>query len=108
MYATPVVYAIPQEGLMKTLMELNLTPLVLTARDLIVDKALNIYCIIFWIMLICIPQLGLVFYRISFYYCGTNERVIPKERRKREETRCKKEEPRCPFGLKGYQREIIQ
>lgn len=37
MYATPVVYAIPKEGLMKTIMSWNpITPIVLTARDLVV------------------------------------------------------------------------
>src|SRR5690554_2925015 len=35
MYATPVVYAIPKSGVMKTVMEWNpLTPIILTARDL--------------------------------------------------------------------------
>jgi lipopolysaccharide transport system permease protein len=53
---------------MKTLMELNpLTPLVLTARDLIVGQSPEYLMYYFWIMLSCIPLffVGLVFYRIS-------------------------------------------
>lgn len=68
MYVTPVVYAIPQEGLMKTLMENNpLTPLVLTARDLIVGQTPEYLLYYFGVMLSCIPLffVGLVFYRIS-------------------------------------------
>src|SRR5690606_32359763 len=39
MYITPVVYAIPKTGLMKTVMELNpLTPIILTGRDLAVGN----------------------------------------------------------------------
>lgn len=68
MYATPVVYAIPNEGILKTIMEWNpLTPLILTARDFVVGTTpvyLNYY---FWIMLICIPLFlfAIVLYRIS-------------------------------------------
>jgi lipopolysaccharide transport system permease protein len=53
---------------MKTLMELNpLTPLVLTARDLIVGQSPEYLLYYFGIMLACIPLflVGLVFYRIS-------------------------------------------
>ena len=68
MYATPVVYAIPESGIMKTLMEWNpVTPLILTTRDLltgVTPEFLNYY---FIVMLVCVPIffLGLVFYRIS-------------------------------------------
>lgn len=68
MYVTPVVYAIPKEGLMKTLMEVNpLTPIILTARDFAVGQSPEFLMYYFWIMLACIPLffLGLVFYRIS-------------------------------------------
>ena len=68
MYATPVVYAIPKEGIMKTVMTWNpITPIVLTTRDLIVGfhpEYINYFIIV---TLICLPLLaiGLVFYRIA-------------------------------------------
>lgn len=68
MYATPVVYAIPNNGVMKSVMELNpLTPLVTVPRDLLtlqVPEFLDYY----WLVLVCsIPLLlvGLIFYRVS-------------------------------------------
>ncbi|MNT82742.1 hypothetical protein D3C72_2225140 [compost metagenome] len=68
MYTTPVIYAIPKAGLLKTLMEINpLTPLVLIARNLLVGHNMN-YLIYYIIVIgICIPLffIGLVFYRIS-------------------------------------------
>ncbi len=68
MYVTPVVYPIPKEGLMKTLMEANpLTPIILTARDFAVGESPEYLIYYLWTMLACIPLffLGLVFYRIS-------------------------------------------
>lgn len=68
MYATPVVYAIPKEGMMKTIMELNpLTPLIVITRDLIVGLEPQYLTYYFGILLTCTPLLlvGLVFYRIS-------------------------------------------
>ena len=68
MYITPVVYAKPKEGMMKTLMELNtLTPLILTTRDLVVGLTPEYLTYYFVILIVCIPLLflGLVFYRIS-------------------------------------------
>jgi len=68
MYVTPVVYAIPKTGIMKTLMSWNpITPIVLTARDLVVGftpEYLNYFCVV---MAVCIPLLflGLIIYRIS-------------------------------------------
>lgn len=68
MYATPVVYAIPKEGAVKAIMELNpITPIIVTARDVIVGFSptyLNYFLIV---ILCCIPLLliGLLFYRIS-------------------------------------------
>lgn len=68
MYITPVVYAIPKDGIMKTIMEWNpLTPIILTARDLAVGmepQHLTYYVIV---LACCIPLflIALVFYRIS-------------------------------------------
>ncbi len=68
MYITPVVYAIPKDGIMKTLMEINpLTPLILTGRDLAVGTPPE-YLTYFLIVIACgIPLffLALVFYRVS-------------------------------------------
>lgn len=68
MYITPVVYAIPKDGLMKTLMELNpFSPIILTARDLAFGnypEYLGYFLIVFAISLVLF-FIGLVFYRIS-------------------------------------------
>jgi len=68
MYATPVVYAIPKEGLMKTLMEWNpLTPIILTGRDLAVGTTPE-YLTYFLIVIVCsIPLffVALILYRVS-------------------------------------------
>ncbi|MDR5589696.1 ABC transporter permease [Christiangramia sp. SM2212] len=68
MYITPVVYPVPSSGLMKTVMELNpLTPIILTARDLVTGMSPNHLYYFIGIILICIPAfvLAMVFYRIS-------------------------------------------
>jgi len=68
MYATPVVYAIPKEGLMKTVMELNpFTPIITTTRALIVGQTPEYLAYYGWLMLACIPLLvlGLLLYRVS-------------------------------------------
>jgi lipopolysaccharide transport system permease protein len=68
MYATPVVYSIPKEGVMKVIMELNpLTPIVSIARDAAVggDFALLYYFIGVIIVTIPLFFLAMVFYRIS-------------------------------------------
>lgn len=68
MYATPVVYVIPKEGFLKTIMEWNpITPLILTARDMVVGTTPEFLNYYFWIMLICIPLFlfALVLYRVS-------------------------------------------
>lgn len=68
MYATPVVYAIPEEGVMKAIMEWNpFTPIILTVRDFVTGTTpeyLNYYL---GLILVSIPLLflGLLFYRIS-------------------------------------------
>jgi len=68
MYATPVVYAIPKEGLMKTLMELNpFTPIISTTRAFIVGQSPEYLAYYGWVLAVCIPLLvvGLLLYRIS-------------------------------------------
>lgn len=67
-YATPVVYAVPKDGILKTVMELNpLTPIILTTREAIVGFEYTYLTNYFVLMLLCIPLflLGTVFYRIS-------------------------------------------
>ena len=68
MYATPVVYAMPKEGLMRTVMEYNpLTPLILTTRDFVTGATPEYLSYFLILVLTCIPLffLGLIFYRIS-------------------------------------------
>ena len=68
MYATPVVYAVPNSGIMKTIMEYNpLTPLINTARDLVVGLSPAYLTYFLIIILVCLPLffLALIFYRIS-------------------------------------------
>jgi lipopolysaccharide transport system permease protein len=68
MYASPVVYAIPKEGIMKTIMEYNpLTPIILTARDVAVGMPPGYIGYFLIVMGACIPLLflALVIYRIS-------------------------------------------
>lgn len=68
MYVTPVVYAIPKDGLMKTLMELNpLTPVILTGRDLVVGNTPEYLTYFFIVIALCIPLflIAMLLYRIS-------------------------------------------
>ena len=68
MYITPVVYVVPDSGLMKTLMDWNpLTPLIQVSRDLMIGGDFA-YLTNYFILLGCtIPFLflGLVWYRVS-------------------------------------------
>ena len=68
MYITPVVYVVPDSGIMKTLMDWNpLTPLIQVSRDLIIGGDFA-YLTHYFILLGCtIPFsfLGLVWYRVS-------------------------------------------
>jgi lipopolysaccharide transport system permease protein len=68
MYITPVVYAIPKEGFMKTVMEMNpFTALILTTRDLALGTTpeyLGYFCWIF-VASASLFFIGLLFYRIS-------------------------------------------
>jgi len=68
MYITPVVYAIPKDGIMKTVMEWNpLTPIILTTRDLAVGMTPEYLTYYLIVLACCIPLffIALVFYRIS-------------------------------------------
>jgi lipopolysaccharide transport system permease protein len=68
MYITPVVYSIPKEGVMKTLMELNpFTPFIDTTRSFIVGATPTYLTHFIIATAICIPLffIGLLIYRIS-------------------------------------------
>ncbi len=68
MYATPVVFAIPESGLLKTIMEYNpLTPIIMVGRNLVVGLPLEHLTYFLIVLIICIPLffIALVFYRIS-------------------------------------------
>jgi lipopolysaccharide transport system permease protein len=68
MYVTPVVYVIPKEGILKTIMEINpFTPLILTSRDFIIGTSPEYLLYFIGIIAVSIPLLmiALVFYRIS-------------------------------------------
>lgn len=68
MYITPVVYAVPREGIMKTIMEMNpFTPIVLTSRDVVTGASPD-YLLYYLIVLgLSIPLffVALLSYRIS-------------------------------------------
>ena len=68
MYATPVVFAIPETGLMKTLMQLNpLTPIIMVGRNLAVGLPIEYGSYFLMVFAVSIPLflIALVFYRIS-------------------------------------------
>jgi lipopolysaccharide transport system permease protein len=68
MYVTPVVYTIPETGIMKTLMEWNpLTPLILINRNVLLGLDILYLDYFIWIAVLMIPflLLALVIYRIS-------------------------------------------
>jgi lipopolysaccharide transport system permease protein len=68
MYVTPVVYAIPKTGIMKTVMEWNpITPIILTARDVVVGEQPEYLAYFLGVLLVCVPLLflGLIVYRIA-------------------------------------------
>lgn len=68
MYVTPVVYAVPNEGIMRTLMLINpFTPIILTSRDLITGTSPEYLTYYFIVLAATVPLffLGLMFYRIS-------------------------------------------
>lgn len=68
MYVTPVVYAVPASGLMRSLMELNpLTPIIMVGRNLAVGLPLEYGFYFMVVLAVSLPLflLALVFYRIS-------------------------------------------
>ncbi|WP_169578125.1 ABC transporter permease [Salinimicrobium xinjiangense] len=68
MYITPVVYALPREGIMRTLMLINpFTPVILTSRDLITGTSPEFLTYYFLVLAATLPLffLGLILYRIS-------------------------------------------
>ncbi|RSK40523.1 ABC transporter permease [Mangrovimonas spongiae] len=68
MYVTPVVYAIPKEGIMRSIMLWNpFTPIIVTARDMALGQPLQFLPYYIGLLLVCVPLLclGLVFYRLS-------------------------------------------
>ena len=68
MYITPVVYAVPKSGVMKTIMELNpLTPLVVTVKNIAFGTTPEYLTFFMVLMAISLPVflLSLVLYRIS-------------------------------------------
>lgn len=68
MYITPVVYAIPEEGLMGRIMEWNpFTPVIVTGRDLLIGSTPQLLSYYFIIMTACVPLflIALLSYRIS-------------------------------------------
>ncbi|WP_223033939.1 ABC transporter permease [Hanstruepera marina] len=68
MYVTPVVYAIPKDGIMKILMTYNpITPIILTTRDLVVGFTPQYLTYFLMVLGVCVPLLflGLVLYRIA-------------------------------------------
>lgn len=68
MYITPVVYAIPESGLMRTIMQINpFTPVILTGRDLLVGTQPEFLTYYLLLMAASIPLffLALIAYRIS-------------------------------------------
>jgi len=68
MYVTPVVFAIPKSGIMKTIMELNpLTPIIILGRNLAVGLPIEYLTYFLIVFSVSIPLflLALVFYRIS-------------------------------------------
>lgn len=68
MYITPVVYAIPKDGVMREVMQINpLTPLIVTTRDLLTGSYPDFLIYYLAVIALCIPLffIGLVFYRIS-------------------------------------------
>jgi lipopolysaccharide transport system permease protein len=68
MFITPVVYVIPKEGVLKTLMEWNpLTPLILINRNVLLGLELVYLDYFIWIAFLMIPflLLALVIYRVS-------------------------------------------
>lgn len=68
MFITPVLYTVPESGVMSTVMKLNpLTPLVLTTRDMITGTSPEYVTYYLVVIACCIPLflIALVSYRVS-------------------------------------------
>ena len=68
MYITPVVYAIPERGIMKDIMEMNpFTPIILTSRDLITGASPEYLTYYFVVLGLSLPLfiVSLMSYKIS-------------------------------------------
>ncbi|MFD2517946.1 ABC transporter permease [Salinimicrobium flavum] len=68
MYATPVVYAIPESGIMKALMEINpISPIILTSRNVLTGTMPEYlpYYTVTALVSFSLLLVGLVFYRVS-------------------------------------------
>ncbi|MBD0823862.1 ABC transporter permease [Aestuariibaculum marinum] len=68
MYVTPVVYAIPKSGMMRTIMELNpFTAIILTSRQMVLGQPLEYlgYFGVIALVSMSLFFIGLIFYRIA-------------------------------------------
>lgn len=68
MFITPVLYTIPEDGLMRTVMQLNpMSPIILTSRDILTGATPEYLGYYLVVLLLCIPLffIGLVSYRVS-------------------------------------------
>ncbi len=68
MFITPVLYAIPEDGLMRRVMEWNpITPIILTSRDMITGATPEFLTYYLAVLVCCVPLffVGLLSYRIS-------------------------------------------
>ena len=68
MYVTPVVFAIPETGFIKNIMEVNpLTPIIMVGRNLAVGLPIEYGSYFLIVFAISLPLflIALVFYRIS-------------------------------------------
>ena len=68
MYITPVVYSVPEEGFMRTVMIINpFTPVIATSRDILSGTPPEFLAYYLILMLVSIPLffIALISYRIS-------------------------------------------
>lgn len=68
MYITPVVYSVPESGIMRTIMEINpFTPVILTGRDLLTGAQPEYLPYYLIVLAACIPLffIALMMYRVS-------------------------------------------
>lgn len=68
MYVTPVVYAIPKEGILKTIMEINpITPIIITGRDFLTgsNPQYLVYFLILFLTSLPLFFIALIIYRLS-------------------------------------------